>query len=89
MTARLTYSEELRSAGKEEWRQRGREMLMYLARQYSGVSLREILPYLGARDGSTVSHGVRRAERRVKEERGFRQQVEQVLRSLSSSYIQA
>ncbi len=81
--------EELRSAGKEEWRQRGREMLMYLARQYSGVSPREVLPYLGARDGSTVSHGVRRAERRVKEERGFRQQVEQVLRSLSSSHIQA
>ncbi|HJY85128.1 MAG TPA: hypothetical protein VKK81_29105 [Candidatus Binatia bacterium] len=43
----------------------------------------------GTRDGSTVSHGVRRAERRVNEERGFRQQVEQVLHSLSSARIQA
>lgn len=55
----------------------------------NGASLGEILPYLGARDGSTVSHGVRRAEQRLKEERDFRQQVEQVLSSLPSSHIQA
>ena len=32
-----------------------------------GASLQEIIRWLGARDVSTVSHGVRRAESRLKE----------------------
>lgn len=81
--------EKLRQARREERIQHGREMLMYLARQYSGASLQEIITYVGARDSSTVSHGVRRAAARVKAERPFRYQVEKVLEKLSHSTIQA
>jgi REP element-mobilizing transposase RayT len=81
--------EELSKASKEERVQRGREILMYIARRYSEASLREIVRYLGARDISTVSHGVRRAEQGLKEDRDFRNQVDQVLKKLSASRIQA
>ena len=56
--------EELGRGTKEERLQRGRELFMYIARRYSGASLQEIIRWLGARDVSTVSHGVRRAESR-------------------------
>jgi putative transposase len=77
------------SGTKEERLQRGRELFMYMARRYSGASLQEIVRWLGVRDVSTVSHGVRRAEKRLKEEGSFRQQIEEVLRTLVDSHIQA
>ena len=62
---------------------------MYMARRYSGASLQEIVRWLGVRDVSTVSHGVRRAEKRLKEQGPFRQQLEETLRTLIHSHIQA
>jgi REP element-mobilizing transposase RayT len=69
--------------------QRGRELFMYMARRYSAASLQETVRWLGVRDVSTVSHGVRRAERRLKQEELFRQQLEETLRNLIHSHIQA
>lgn len=62
---------------------------MYLARRYSRARLRDIIARLGVRDPATVSHGVRRAERRLETEEEFRRQARQVLRRLSHSPIQA
>ena len=81
--------DELRRAAREERVQRGREVLMYVARRYSDAGLREISGFLGAKELSTVTHGVRRAEIRLKEEQGFRRQVEEVLKKLSHSLMQA
>lgn len=82
-------SEELRRATQQEHVKRGRELLMYIARRYSSASLREIASYLRARDISTVSHGVRRAERLLGEDRDFQNEVDQVLKNLGYSRIQA
>ena len=81
--------EELRRAAREARIQRGREIFSYVARRYSEASLREIVPYLGARDPSMVSHGVRRAEARFQEDRTFRQQMERIVEKLVHSSIQA
>ncbi len=50
---------------------------------------REIAARLGVRDIVTVSHAVRRAERRSEEEEAFGRQVQRILRRLSHSRIQA
>ncbi|MGH7847730.1 MAG: REP-associated tyrosine transposase [Candidatus Binatia bacterium] len=76
-------AENLRKISKDPRIQEARELLMYVARRYSGASLREMLPHLGARDISTVSHGVKRAENRLIHERVFRDQVGQVLERLN------
>ena len=85
----LVGRDELSKALKEERVQRARELLMYVARRYSRASLAEIARYLGARDISTVSHGVRRAERYLGEDRDFQHQAKQVLKELNRSRIQA
>lgn len=82
-------SEELRKASQRERVKRGRELLMYIARRYSSASLREIAGYLRARDISTVSHGVRRAEGLLGEDRDFQNGVDRALKSLGYSRIQA
>ena len=74
---------------KERRIQTGRELFMYMARRYSGASLQEIVRWLGVRDVSTVSHGVKRAEERLKVQELFRQQLEETLRTLIRSHIQA
>lgn len=81
--------EELRRPVRDARIQRARELFMYVARRYSPAPLREIIARLGVRDLATVSHGVRRAERRLETEQEFRRQVRQVLRRLSHSSIQA
>ena len=81
--------DELGTAAKEVRVQRGRELLMYVARRYSRASLAEIASYLRARDISTVSHGVRRAETYLGEDRDFQHQADQVLEKLKRSRIQA
>jgi len=81
--------EELRRAAREARIQRGREIFSSVARRYSEASLRESVPYLGARDPSMVSHGVRRAEARLQEDRTFRQQMERIVEKLVHSSIQA
>lgn len=62
---------------------------MYIGRGYSEANLKEIGSWLGVREVSTISHGVRRAEVRLRENGEFRCQVEGVLRRLSNSRIQA
>lgn len=74
--------DEVGRASKEARVQRAREILMYVARRYSKASLEEVVSYLGVRDLSTVSHGVRRAERRMREEQDFREDVERALKGL-------
>jgi len=81
--------DELRRTLREERIQRSREALMYIARRYSEASLGEIVGLLGVKDMSTVSHGIRRAEGRLGDEEGFRRQVNEVLKRLSHSCIQA
>jgi putative transposase len=80
--------EEFARSTKEDRIQRGRELFMYIARRYSAASLQEIVRWLGVRDVSTVSHGVKRAEKRAKEEEPFRQQLEETLLNLTNSHIQ-
>jgi len=80
---------ELRRPLRSEGVQRGREILMYLARTRGETSLKEMVRWLGVKEGSTVSHGVRRAVARLKEDRDFGRQVEQVLRELAHSPMQA
>lgn len=81
--------EELTRALREERVQKGREALMYVARRYSEASLREIVRFLGVKEMSTVSHGVRRAEGRLREEQDFRWQVNAVVKKLAHSRMQA
>ncbi|MBI2357350.1 MAG: hypothetical protein HYV04_00265 [Deltaproteobacteria bacterium] len=81
--------EQLSKALKEQRVQRGRELLMYVGRRYSSASLAEIARCVGARDISTVSHGVRRAEKYLGEDRDFQRQADQVLKKLARSRIQA
>jgi putative transposase len=81
--------DELRRPLRREEIQRGREILMYLGRRYGEASLREMVDLLGVKERSTVSHGVKRAELRLKQDRGFSRQVHQVLTVLSRSPMQA
>jgi hypothetical protein len=81
--------EELRRPLRSDRVQRGREMLVYLSRRWSDMSLRELVRFLGVKELSTVSHGLRRAEERLREDLGFRQQVETALRKLARSPMQA
>jgi len=77
-------AENLRRISKDPRIQEARELLMYVARRYTGASLREMLPHLGVRDISTVSHGVKRAEDRLSHEGAFRGRLGQVLKRLNS-----
>lgn len=81
--------EDLRRVVKEKKVQLGREFFMYLGRRHSRASLGEIVSWLGARDISTVSHGVRRVEARLKVDRDYRRLMEVVEKKLSYSRIQA
>ena len=76
--------EELKKISKDPRIQEARELLMYVARRYSGASLGEMVRHLGVRDISAVSHGVRRAEERLTRERAFREKVSRVLPRLDS-----
>jgi len=80
---------ELRRPLRTEKVQTGREILMYLARRHGETHLKEMVTFLGVKEISTVSHGVRRAEVRLREDRGFSQTVQRVLRKLAHSPIQA
>jgi REP element-mobilizing transposase RayT len=81
--------EQLQTPSRNAQIQRGRELLMYVARRQSGASLREIAAWLGLRDLSTISHGVRRATVLMVTKSGFRRQVAQVVRRLAHSRIHA
>jgi len=80
---------ELRSPLRSERTQTGREVVMYVARRHGDIGLKELVRFLGVKDISTVSHGVRRAEKRLTREKEFRNRLKKVLRILSHSPIQA
>ena len=81
--------DQLRRSTRQEAVQVGREMLIYLARRYGEASLREMTEFLGVKEMSTVSHGFRRAERKLKEDKTFSRQMDDVLKKLAHSPMQA
>jgi putative transposase len=82
-------AEEIRRPGRSPAVKSAREIICYLARRHSDVGLRELTRFLGVKELSTPSHGVRRAEQRLNKEPDFRLQLEQVLKILSHSSMQA
>jgi putative transposase len=80
---------DLRKSLRKEEIQKGREILMYLARRHGEISLKELVDFLSVKEMSTVSHGVKRAEVRLKEDRDFRQSVDRILKKLAYSSMQA
>ena len=81
--------EELRSPLRTPGVQVGRELLVYVARKHSDIGLRELVNFLSVKELSTPSHGLRRAEERVKSDARFRQRIEKVLKVLVHSSMQA
>ncbi len=81
--------EELRVPVRSESVQVGRELLVYVARKHSDIGLRELVNFLSVKELSTPSHGLRRAEKRVKSDAKFRERIEKVLKVLSHSPMQA
>jgi putative transposase len=80
--------EEIRRFKRSETVQRSREILCYIARRYGEVGLPELARFLQAKELSTASHAMRRAEERLKDDSSFRREVDLVLKHLHSS-IQA
>lgn len=81
--------EELGCPQRSEIAQRSREMVSYVSRRHSDVGLGELAKFLQVKELSTPSHGVRRAEERLANDRTFRRQMEQVLKILDRSSMQA
>jgi len=81
--------EEIKRPGRSEEVQRARELICYIARRRSDVGLRELTRFLGVKELSTPSHGVRRAERRMSQDQDFRRELERVLKLLRHSSMQA
>jgi chromosomal replication initiation ATPase DnaA len=81
--------EEIRRPGRSHEVKSAREILCYVARRHGDVTLGELARFLGVKELSTPSHGVRRAEQRMSQEPEFRRQLERVLKILSRSSIQA
>ncbi len=81
--------DDIKRPGRSEGVQKARELLCYVARRRSDVGLRELTRFLGVKEMSTASHSVRRAERRMSQERNFHREVERVLKLLHHSSMQA
>jgi len=69
---------DLRSASRRRAVVTARDVAMYLARQLTQSSLHQIGRYFGGRDHTTVLHGCRQMERRLKTEPAIQQTVEQL-----------
>ena len=80
---------DVKHSGRSEEVQRARELLCYVSRRHGAVSLTELRGFLGVKELSTPSHALRRAERRLTEDRGFRRQLQRVLDLLIDSSMQA
>ncbi len=76
---------DLRSASRRRHIATPRSVAMYLARRLTGQSLDRIGQYFGGRDHTTVSHGCRQTEVRLKTEPAVRQAVQQLMESFVSS----
>ena len=81
--------DQLRRPGRNEEIMRSRELISYVSRRYSDVSLRELARFLQVKELSTPSHGVRRAEERLKNDARFGRQAERVLSLLRNTSMQA
>ena len=81
--------QEIKRPMRSEGVQRAREMLCYVSRRHSDAGLRELARLLGVKELSTPSHGVRRAEQRIKTDQSFRRQLDRVLTMLVHSPMQA
>ena len=81
--------DDVKHSRRREEVQRARELLCYVSRRHGTVSLTELSAFLGVKELSTPSHALRRAERRLTEDRGFRRQLEQVSNVLAHSSMQA
>lgn len=52
---------------------------MYVTRKHGDISLRELAAFLGLKEWSTISHGVKRAEQRLKQDRSFNRKAKAVM----------
>jgi len=80
---------DVRHSGRSEQVQRARELICYVSRRHGAASLTELRTLLGVKELSTPSHALRRAERRLADDRAFRHQLKRVLDVLAHSSIQA
>jgi hypothetical protein len=80
---------DVKHSGRSEEVQRARELLCYVSRRHGAVSLTDLSGFLGVKELSTPSHALRRAERRLIDDRGFRRQLQRVLDLLVDSSMQA
>lgn len=81
--------DDIKRSGRSEAIQRAREIVCYISRRHGDVGLRELARFLGVKELSTPTHGVRRAEQRIERDPGFRRQVERVLKLIGHSSMQA
>jgi chromosomal replication initiator protein len=58
-----------------------RQVAMFLARRHTGMSLPEIGKHFGGRDHTTVMHAVRKIDKQLENDDGFRRKVEMVRRT--------
>ena len=61
---------------------KARQIAMYLAKQLTDLSLKAIGTHFGNRDHSTVIHAIRMTEKSMQEAQSFRQEIEQLLKTL-------
>lgn len=81
--------EDFKRPGRSEEVQRSRELISYIARRHSDVGLGELARWLQVKELSTPSHGVRRAEERLKNDPRFAREYRRVLKILDRSSMQA
>ena len=81
--------EDVKHSGRRKEAQRARELICYVSRRHGTASLTELRTLLGVKELSTPSHALRRAEKRLIDDRGFRRQLQRVLDLLVDSSMQA
>ena len=78
--------EEMKGEKRTEWLTRhgdqGKWMVLHLARHRAGMTLRSLGDRIGGMDYAAVSMGIRRFEKRLKENRGLKRQFDRIVRTL-------
>ncbi len=64
---------------------RPRQILMYLLKNYTSMTLEEIAAFLGGRDHSTIIHGIKNIENLITTDSGIQKEVSQLHQRLSLS----
>jgi REP element-mobilizing transposase RayT len=80
---------DVRHSRRSEQVQRARELICYVSRRHGQATLQELSAFLGAKELSTPSHALRRAERRLTQEKVFHRQLKRILDALAHSSMQA